>query len=132
MIAFDANILVRIVTQDDPRQAAKIDALIAPLRQKRESILVCDVVLCELAWVLKDCYDQAPGQVADVLDRILKIPDFVFEDKQRLWEALADYRVGKAGFADCVIGRAGKSAGAVRTYTFDRGLKANSLFAVIA
>lgn len=131
MIALDTNVLVRLITQDDPVQAARVDSLLADMHKQRRPVFVSDVVLCELAWVLKDCYEQGPSEIAAVIERILSIPDFVFQEKDRLWASLRDYREGKAGFADHVVGRTGQSAGATKTYTFDRGLRGYERFEIL-
>jgi predicted nucleic-acid-binding protein len=131
LISLDTNLLVRYVTADDPAQADKVGRLLARAQAEQTAVLICDVVLCELAWVLKDCYDQERAQIAEVLEGLLHSSVFVFQQKDCLWAALADYRKGKGGFADYVIGRTGKSAGAVRTYTFDRTLRSSECFELL-
>lgn len=131
MIAFDTNLLVRFYTQDDPEQASRVNSLVADAEKDDTPILVCDVVICELVWVLKDCYDQSSAEIADILERMLRTPRFVFQNKDQLWAALGDYRAGKAGFADYLIGRTCRAGGAGKTYTFDRALKGSPLFEML-
>ena len=57
-----------------------------------------------------------------VLEQILRTRQFGFQDKDLLWQALADYRTGKGDFSDHLIGRLGARAGCQRTLTFDRSL----------
>ncbi len=55
MLVLDANILVRLLTNDDPAQAQRVqDALDAELTARREC-LVGQIVLCELVWVSIGC-----------------------------------------------------------------------------
>lgn len=123
--------LVRFYTQDDPEQAERVNRIVADAEKNDTPILVCDVVVCELVWVLKDCYEQNLAEIAEVLERMLRTPRFVFQNKDQLWAALGDYRAGKAGFSDYLFGRTGRACGAGKTYTFDRGLKGSSMFEVI-
>ena len=46
MIALDTNILVRLITQDDPRQAVLAERLIQQATEEGEDCFVSDVVLC--------------------------------------------------------------------------------------
>lgn len=45
MIAFDTNLLVRHLTQDDPAQAAKVARLLADAADRAELVLLTDIVL---------------------------------------------------------------------------------------
>ena len=47
MIALDTNILVRLITQDDPQQAALAERLVQQATEEGEVCFVSDVVLCE-------------------------------------------------------------------------------------
>ena len=53
MRGLDTNVLVRYVTQDDPRQAKVANELFSGAAQSGERFLVGVVVLCELVWVLR-------------------------------------------------------------------------------
>jgi len=66
-----------------------------------------------------------------VLDRILRTKQFQFENKDLLWQSLADYRSYNGDFADYLIGRAGHKAGCREILTFDTALKNSPLFRVL-
>ena len=53
MIGLDTNVLVRYFTQDDAGQVASVDALISESKNNGIRLHIDDVVLCELAWVLR-------------------------------------------------------------------------------
>lgn len=131
MTGLDTNVLVRYLTQDDPAQAKKAAAVIEDAATKGEKLLVHPVVLCELVWVLETAYDYGRGEVASILDRILRTAQFEFQDKETVWSAWADYRTGKADFADYLIGRANGRHGAEQTVTFDQALKGHKQFCVL-
>lgn len=131
MIALDTNVLVRHLTQDDPVQSPVASREIEQAADRGEEILIADVVLCELVWVLEDCYKLKRDQIAGILERILQTSAFCFQTKEILWAALGDYRAGKADFSDYLIGRTARSAGTQPTLTFDRALRDNPLFRVL-
>jgi predicted nucleic-acid-binding protein len=51
MVAVDTNILVRLLTGDDPKQAAAARSLFAS-----EQIWIAKTVLLETGWVLRSLY----------------------------------------------------------------------------
>ena len=131
MTGLDTNILVRYLTQDEPAQAKKASAIIEEAATKGEKLLIHPVVLCELVWVLETAYDYGRREVATTLDRILRTAQFEVSDKETVWSAWADYRAGKADFADYLIGRANGRLGATHTVTFDLALKGHRQFRVL-
>lgn len=54
MKGLDTNVLVRYLTQDDPVQSRKANALIAEAVDRGEQCPINVIVLCELVWVLRD------------------------------------------------------------------------------
>jgi len=131
MTGLDTNVLVRYLTLDDPDQSKTAATLIEEAVTKGGKLLVHPVVLCELVWVLETAYDYNRGEVAITLDRILRTAQFEIPDKDTVWKAWADYRSGKADFADYLIGRANERFGAIRTVTFDKALKGHKQFHVL-
>ena len=131
MTGLDTNVLVRYLTQDDPDQSKKASAIIEDAATKGEKLLIHPVVLCELVWVLETAYRCGRDDVATTLDRILRTVQFEFPDKETIWSAWADYRSGKADFADYLIGRANGRFGAAHTVTFDQELKGHRQFRVL-
>jgi predicted nucleic-acid-binding protein len=132
MIGLDTNILVRYITQDDPDQSRKASQEIEKGLSAGHIFYVADIVMCELVWVLETAYGYDRGEIAPVLENILRTRQFQFENKELLWQALADYQNTKGDFADHLIGRAGHKAGCRETLTFDAGLKDNPVFRVLS
>ena len=131
MIGLDTNILVRYLTQDDPRQSGIAAVEIEKGLSAGHFFFVADIVMCELVWVLETAYGYDRGQIGQVLENILRTKQFHFENKDLLWKCLADYRNKKGDFADHLIGQAGLKAGCLETLTFDAGLKNNPCFRVL-
>ena len=131
MIGLDTNILVRYLTQDDPDQSRKATHEIEKGLSTGDMFFMADIVMCELVWVLETAYGYAWQEIVQVLDRILRTKQFQFENKDLLWQSLADYQRKKGDFADHLIGRASRKAGCRETLTFDAGLKNNPIFRVL-
>jgi predicted nucleic-acid-binding protein len=129
MTGLDTNVLIRYLTQDDVAQATRASQVID--RADAGALFVSAVVLCEIVWVLDTSYGYAREQIAQAIERILMTAQFSFQEKGLLWLALADYQRGKGDFADHVIGRTARAAGAEHTLSFDRALKGSDLFRVL-
>ena len=132
MIGLDTNVLVRYLTQDDPRRSRQANALVAEAVSGAGRLFVSAVVLCELVWVLRGAYSLDKATIVDALGRILATAQLEIDQKDVVREALDDYRAGGGDFADYVIGRRGREVGCERTATFDRRLKASVLFRVLS
>jgi predicted nucleic-acid-binding protein len=131
MIGLDTNVLVRYLTQDEPRQAKKANALIDGAAAKHQRLHLDVVVLCEVVWVLRGAYDFDKETVCGALDKILEAGQFSIDDRDVVREALAAYRRGGGDFADHVLGSRNRRNGCKLTVTFDRALEGSSLFSLL-
>lgn len=120
MVAIDTNVLIRFLTQDDPAQCKIVNQFFSKIQNSDQTLFICQIVLCEVEWVLRYSYDQTKNQIVEVLQDILTTPYFVFENVNTIWDALNDFREATTvGFADCLIGRNNEKQGNHFTYTFD-------------
>ncbi len=131
MIGLDTNVLVRYLTQDEPGQAKKANALVAAAEARREKLHLDIVVLCELVWVLRGAYDFDKETVCAALDRILDAAQFSVDARDVVRAALVAYRGGRGDFADYVLGLRNRDARCSATFTFDRALKDDELFSLL-
>lgn len=131
MIALDTNVLLRHLAEDDPPQVARVRELLAYLEQTAQRAFINDVVLCELAWVLRSQYGLKRDSIAAKLDKVLSTWTFVFADPEKFSAAIADYRDGRGDFADYLIGRRNTAVGCEHTVTFDKALAGHPAFVVI-
>ena len=120
MIGLDTNILVRYLTQDDPKQAALANHLIEETLTTEQPGFVSTVALVELAWVLESGYQCERSRVAEVLERLLRSKTIVVEHADVAWQSTRIFGATKADFADCVIARTGHAKACDYTLTFDR------------
>jgi predicted nucleic-acid-binding protein len=84
MIAVDTNILVRLLTGDDPRQAAAARTLFA-----RESVWIAKTVLLETGWVLRSLYGFEESAIRDGFTKLLGLDNVRTEDESSVAAALA-------------------------------------------
>lgn len=131
MTGLDTNVLVRYLTQDDPVQARKANALIDGAIGRRERLHLDVVVLCEVVWVLRGAYEFNKETVAGAIENILDGGQFSIGDRDLLREALEAFRRGQGDFADYVLGLRNRRAGSAATATFDRALKKSELFRLL-
>jgi len=132
MKGLDTNVLVRYLTQDDPKQAAVATKGIEEAAAKDEKMFLHPLVFCELIWVLETAYGFPKADILKVLEKILRTAEFEISEKDLLWLALVDYRSGKGDFSDYYLGRANKRAGAKVILSFDSALKGEPHFQILA
>ncbi len=131
MIGLDTNVLVRYLTQDDPVQARRANAIVAAALEKGDRCRLDSVVLCELVWVLRGAYGYDKATVVDTVERILATAQFDIGNKDLVRRALEEHRLGPGDFADYLIGHANREDGCTSTATFDRRLRSSALFRVL-
>ena len=90
VIAIDTNIIVRIVTDDDPRQTIRARRLLGEAQ-----VFVATTVLLEAEWVLRKMYGVPPSDVPDVLEAFIALPGVHLEHPGRVVRALQAARAGQ-------------------------------------
>jgi len=113
MTALDTNILVRVLTDDDPAQVHAARDLLA----SDDTFVVPVTVLLETGWVLEAVYELERPVVAGSLRDFLGLPSVEVERPPLIAEALRWYEDG-LDFADAV--HLALSQDADRLATFDR------------
>ena len=117
MRAVDTDVLVRLVTRDDPRQVTAAEAFVA------RGAWVSHIVLVETIWVLVSVYELDARAVATALDMLLNHRDLTVQDAETVVAALDRYRAKPgATFSDCLVLEVARKAGHLPLGTFDRNL----------
>jgi len=117
MRAVDTNVLVRLITRDDPRQMAAADAFVT------KGAWVSHLVLAEALWVLESVYELDAERRATAIDMLLNHRSLTLEDPDVVTAALAHFRRKPSlGFSDCLILEIARKAGHLPLGTFDRNL----------
>jgi predicted nucleic-acid-binding protein len=131
MNGLDTNVLVRYLTQDDPEQARKANAVVAESTAGSGRCYIGPVVLCELTWVLRESYDRTKPDLIKTLELILATRQFEIGSKDVVRAAVEAYRTGRGDFADYLIGESHRQDGCAETVTFDRRLRGATGFRVL-
>ncbi len=84
MIAVDTNVLVRLLTGDEPKQEAAARSLFAS-----EPIWIAKTVLLETAWVLHSLYGFEENAIHDAFTKLLGLKNVHAEDESSVAAALA-------------------------------------------
>ena len=113
-ITADTNVLLRTVLQDDPHQAALVNATLA----KATLVAVPPTVFCEFAWVLRRGYGLSTDKIADAIKAVCDL-DVVITDQSAVDAGLAVLGAG-GDFADGVIAQQGRTLGGGTFASFDR------------
>jgi predicted nucleic-acid-binding protein len=111
VIAADTNVIVRLLTGDEPRQTAQVRRLF-----ETETIFLAKTVLLEAEWVLRRLYRLERAAVNQALAALLSLPNIRCEDEPLLRQALAWNHDGM-DFADAL--HLASSRTAARFATFD-------------
>lgn len=113
----DTNILVRLVTQDEPSQFAQAIALIASAEPGE--LYVDPLVLVELNWTLRRVYRLAQKEVLGVVEQLTETREFTVGQRTIVRTALSAAQTTGCDFSDAMIALLHEAAGCGSTYTFD-------------
>jgi len=117
MRAIDTNVLVRLVTRDDPRQAALADAFV------EHGAWVPLLALAEAIWVLDTVYAFDSTQLATAVEMLLDHKQLTLQDFEVATSALSLFRAKPTlGFSDSLMIELACKAGHLPLGTFDRKL----------
>src|SRR5258705_12104401 len=84
MTAVDTNVIVRLLTRDDAKQAAAARSLFA-----EELIWIAKTVLLETGWVLRSLYGYEESAIRDAFTGLLGLKNVRTEDEPSVAAALA-------------------------------------------
>lgn len=117
MRAVDTNVLVRLITRDDPDQTASAEEFVS------KGAWVSTLVLTEALWVLASVYKINPAGQAKAVEMLLNHRHLTIQHHETAAAALALFRTRpRLGFSDCLILDTAKKAPHLPLGTFDRDL----------
>jgi predicted nucleic-acid-binding protein len=113
-IAADTNILVRIVTRDEPVQSQTAFKLVSTAEQ----VIISLPCLCEFVWVLRAVYRFNAGELETAVRSVTE-PGNVVTERATVEAGLRLLAEG-GDFADGIIAQIGLAMGAEAFVSFDR------------
>lgn len=132
MKAIDTNVLLRLLLRDDQEQAAAADRFMEGCRASDEICFINRIVLAETVWVLQSGYRYRRGDIAGIIENLLRTRELALENAEEVRKALLDYRSSRADFADCLIGYTNLAAGCPGTATFSTAAGELDCFTTLA
>jgi len=112
--ALDTNVVVRFLTGDDKRQAARARAAI-----ESGEVFIATTVFRESEWVLRSAYGFPAGRIAEAFRGLAGVPGVSVEAPALLAQAL-DWMSAGMDFADAL--HLAKADGCAAFLSFDRRL----------
>lgn len=131
MNALDTNILVRLITDDDPDMRQRAVRLIEDTHANKEVLLVPTVVVLELVWVLSARYGFSRTDILNALERLSCVKGLRFDSDARLHDLIEIGRSSTTDIADILIGLCARDSGCKCTWTFDRKAAKANLFTLL-
>ena len=117
MRAVDTNVLVRLITRDDPGQLAAAERFVA------RGAWVSHLALVEATWVLSAVYKLGAREIAKAVEMLLAHEELTVQDAESVSAALLHFRRRPSlGFSDCLMLEVARKAGHLPLGTFDRDL----------
>ena len=113
-ITADTNLLVRVITADDPNQTKVAEAAMA----QASMVAICLPTFCELVWVLRGRYRISDADIANQIRTILTIGKVAL-NRPAVEAGLAVLDTG-GDFADGVIAYEGTALGSDDFVSFDQ------------
>jgi predicted nucleic-acid-binding protein len=114
MIAVDTNLLIRLLTKDDPGQARRAANVI-----KSDDIFIPKTVMLETEWVLRHAYDIEKANIIKGFQKLLGLRNVSVEDPDIVNQAISWYEYN-LDFADALHLASSKIA--KKFATFDSAL----------
>ena len=118
-VALDTNLLVRLLTNDDPEQARRV----ADLIDDSSACFVPITVVLELEWVLRGAYQLPREAIIRAFLGLIGIRHLQLEQEQQVLQALEAYGQG-LDFADAL--HLLRSEGCAALVSFDRAFAAKA------
>jgi predicted nucleic-acid-binding protein len=120
VIGLHTNLVVRYVTHDDAKQATIASKLFERVLSAERPGFVSLITLCEIAWVLAECYDAGKSRISAVMEALLGSRQLVVEDAELAWKALRAWDKSTADFSDALLGQVLVARGCEKVVTFDK------------
>jgi predicted nucleic-acid-binding protein len=124
VIAADTNVIVRLLTADEPRQTAQARRLF-----ETGTVFLSKTVILETEWVLRRLYRQERPAIIHAFEALLSLPNVQCEDEPVVRQAL-EWNRANLDFADALHLASGRNA--ERFVTFDLELIKNATTAGLA
>ena len=118
----DANVILRLLLQDNPDLSPKADAIWDAVDEGRTMVRWDPVTLTEVVYVLTSRYRLPRERISEALLPLLLMPNVVIPGKDRYVHALRLFASEVPHFGDACLCAAALEASEGRILSFDRKL----------
>ena len=117
MYAIDTNVLVRLITRDDPKQTDAAEQFVS------QGAWVSHLVLAETTWVLSAVYNLEARAIATAIEMLLNHQQLTIQERATVAAALVHFMQRPSlGFSNCLVLEIARGAGHLLLGTFDKKL----------
>jgi predicted nucleic-acid-binding protein len=131
MIGLDTNVVVRLLTRDDPAQVQRALEAIAKHCSEDDPGWINCIVLVEVVWVLSSAFRYDRKQIVAAIERLIQVRELTLQYPDEAWEALHLYRDHQADFSDYYLAAINRENGCRTTLTFDGKAGRSGLFEMV-
>ncbi|OHB18579.1 MAG: hypothetical protein A2666_01230 [Parcubacteria group bacterium RIFCSPHIGHO2_01_FULL_47_10b] len=100
---FDTNIFLRFLIEENKSITHECRSLFELVKNGSIRIITSNLVLSEIEWTLSTTYKIPKHQRISFLQSIVQMPQLSIDSTSNINDALAQYRLTKAKFIDCMI-----------------------------
>ena len=115
----DANVFLRLLTNDVPLQAEACDALLAGAERGEVRLITSVLVVAEVVWTLGSFYKLGKEQVRDAVLALCHTPGLTVEDSDGLVQAAEWHAELNVDFADAYHATSMRAQGIADVSTFN-------------
>lgn len=119
----DANIIIRLLTGDDPEKQSRARDLFKQIEAGKLTVALPATVIFECIFTLTSprLYRLPKREVVGLLLPILKMPHFKVENRQTVLRATDLYATTPLSFGDAYIAASMEQVGSDAIYSYDKG-----------
>lgn len=120
-VILDTNGFLRLLLNDIPEQADKVERLIKKAKEEKITILVPQIILFEIHFILQKYYLFETEDIVEKLKSLVAAPYFQIESKDIFSKALLVYERNNISFVDSFLLAKAQLENA-ELFTFDKDL----------
>lgn len=119
----DTDVIIRLLTGDDPGKQAAAKTLFEEVEQGHVSLAAPDTVIADAVYVLTSArlYALSRAQVTALLTPLVRLSHFEVQNKPTVLQALALFETTNLDFGDLLIVASMSHARSDILYSYDRG-----------
>lgn len=116
----DANVILRFLTRDQPKQAERCKALFTRLETGEETAYLPEVAVSEVVWTLKSFYKWPAQRIRRFVGQVVTLKGVRLQARGKLLQALALFAEKNIDFSDALIAAEMLIRGYTEIYSYDR------------